>query len=93
MSIIKKLFTSELSIAEREELRHLRIKCEYQERWIHGKQSKTSGHVKFNEVANQMASYQRKVDRLFHEQPEIWKNYFSSESTKKRLTGQRQPTK
>ena len=93
MSIINRLFTSKLSIAEREELRQLRIKCGYQERWIHGKQSKTSSHVKFEAVAKQMAMYQSRIDKLFHESPEIWEEYFSKKGASAKLSDQRQQTK
>lgn len=82
MNILKAL--TPLSVAEREELRQLRQKCEYQQRWINNHVDLRSPAKvesdRIESLKNALKVEQRRVARLRREDPETWRKYFSKEA-------------
>ncbi|EPU0269612.1 TPA: hypothetical protein NOS95_002698 [Pseudomonas aeruginosa] len=70
-----------LSAAEREELRQLRTKCEYQQRWINNHIDTRSPQkiesARVEQLKRALQVQQRRISRLMDEQPDIWKRYFA----------------
>jgi hypothetical protein len=64
-----------------EEIRKLRQKCEYQEKWIAQRMRAKDAPV-VNHAAAGLRIMQRRVDRLMHERPDVFREYFSKEAPK-----------
>lgn len=64
-----------------EELRLLRQKVEYQEKWIDQRMRAGDDPV-VNNRSNALRVMQRRADRLAAEKPDVWKEYFSKEAPK-----------
>lgn len=82
MNILKAL--TPLSVAEREELRQLRQKCEYQQRWIntyveHRSPEKIESD-RVEQLKNALRAAHRKIERLRRKDPETWRKWFAKEN-------------
>ena len=64
-----------------EEIRKLRVKVEYQQRWIDWR-SRADGVKDCRAAVESLRVMQRRATRLMQEQPDIYRDYFSKEAPK-----------
>lgn len=82
MSLLRNLMP--LSVVEREELRKLRAKVAYQEKWILDHIETREPEVIVNDriasLKRALSVLQKRIDNLRRNHPDIWKQYLSKEA-------------